>query len=69
MEDMKFKDLKLKYLDYQGKVMINVMTTASNKVLEDALNELEKWNKDLFKTKITRQGHMLEFIDLKEIIY
>lgn len=66
---MKFKDLKLKYLDYQGKVMINVMTTASNKVLEDALNELEKWNKDLFKTKITRQGHMLEFIDLKEIIY
>lgn len=64
MEDMIFKDLKLKYLDYQGKVMINIITTATNKVLEETLNELKKWNKDLFKLKINKKGFILEYIDL-----
>ena len=62
---MKFKELKLKYLDYQGKVMINIITTAPNKVLEEGLNGMEQWNKDLFKLKIVKQGFILEYIELK----
>lgn len=59
---MKFKEYKVKYLDYQGKVMINVITTATNKVLEDALSEMPEWNKDFFKHKINKAGFILEYV-------
>lgn len=65
MKDMKFKELKLKYLDYQGRVMINIVTNAPNKVLEEAIGGMERWNKDLFKLKINKQGFMIEYIQLQ----
>lgn len=61
--DMKFKDIKLKYLDFEGRVMVNIITNASNKVLEDTLKLLEDgWNKDVFKSNIEKQGFMIEYI-------
>lgn len=62
MVDMKFKDLKFKYLDVDGRVMVNIVTTATNKVLEDTLKLLDDWNKDLFKLNIEKQGYMIEYI-------
>lgn len=62
MVDMKFKDLKFKYLDVEGRVMVNIVTTATNKVLEDTLKLLDDWNKDLFKSNIEKQGYMIEYI-------
>lgn len=60
--DMKFKEMKLKYLDYNGRVMVNIVTNATNKVLEDALKQMDDWNKDLFKSNIEKQGYMIEYI-------
>lgn len=62
MLDMKFKDLKFKYLDVEGRVMVNIVTNATNKVLEDTLKLLDDWNKDLFKSNIEKQGYMIEYI-------
>ena len=62
MIDMKFKDLKFKYLDVEGRVMVNIVTTATNKVLDDTLKLLDTWNKDLFKSNIEKQGYMIEYI-------
>ena len=62
MIDMKFKDLKFKYLDVDGRVMVNIVTTATNKVLDDTLKLLDAWNKDLFKSNIEKQGYMIEYI-------
>lgn len=62
MLDMKFKDLKFKYLDVGGRVMVNIVTNATNKVLEDTLKLLDDWNKDLFKSNIEKQGYMIEYI-------
>lgn len=62
MLDMKFKDLKFKYLDVDGRVMVNIVTTATNKVLDDTLKLLDTWNKDLFKSNIEKQGYMIEYI-------
>ncbi len=62
MIDMKFKDLKFKYLDVEGRVMVNIVTNATNKVLEDTLKLLDTWNKDLFKLNIEKQGYMIEYI-------
>jgi hypothetical protein len=62
MIDMKFKDLKFKYLDVDGRVMVNIVTTATNKVLDDTLKLLDTWNKDLFKSNIEKQGYMIEYI-------
>ena len=62
MVDMKFKDLKFKYLDVEGRVMVNIVTNATNKVLDDTLKLLDTWNKDLFKSNIEKQGYMIEYI-------
>ena len=62
MIDMKFKDLKFKYLDVDGRVMVNIVTNATNKVLDDTLKLLDTWNKDLFKSNIEKQGYMIEYI-------
>ena len=62
MVDMKFKDLKFKYLDVEGRVMVNIVTNATNKVLDDTLKLLDTWNKDLFKLNIEKQGYMIEYI-------
>lgn len=59
---MKFKDIKLKYLDYQDKVMVNIATNATNKVLDDTLKVMDEWDKDLFKLNIEKQGFMIEYI-------
>ena len=64
MEDARFKDLKFKFLDFQGKVMIIVATNATNKVLDETVSTMEQWNKELFKGIITKQGFMLEYVDL-----
>jgi len=62
MDNMKFKDMKLKYLDYNGRVMVNIVTNASNKVLDDTLKLIGEWNKDVFKSNIEKQGFMIEYI-------
>lgn len=62
LNEMKFKDIKLKYLDYQDKVMVNIATNATNKVLDDTLKVMDEWDKDLFKLNIEKQGFMIEYI-------
>ena len=63
---MKFKELKWKYLDYEGRVMITVITNAPNKVLDEQLSGLEDgWHRDLFKARINRAGFMIEYVELK----
>ena len=57
---MKFKDLKWKYLDYEGKVMITVITNAPNKVLDEQLASLEEgWHRELFKARVQIAGFMI----------
>ena len=65
MEDTKIVGLNLKSVIWKDKVMVNVLTDATNKALNEALNEMDSWNKDLFKLKITKQGFILENVDLK----
>jgi hypothetical protein len=62
--DIEVRNYNLKYLDYNGKVMINILTTASNKILKEVLESMPQWNKDFFKLQIEKQGHILEYIQL-----
>ena len=62
--DIEIKNYNIKYLDYQGKVMINILTTAPNKVLKEVLNVMEAWNKEFFKLQVEKEGFILEYIEL-----
>jgi hypothetical protein len=44
--------------------MINILTTAPNKVLKEVLDSMEEWNKEFFKLQIDKQGYILEYIEL-----
>ena len=65
MEDLKIKDLKWKYIESHGKVTVEMITNAPNKVLDETLKQLESWNRELFKREIQKQGFDLEYVDLK----
>ena len=65
---MEFKEIKLKYLDYEDKVMIVLLTNAPNKALNDSLKEtLEanegSWHRELFKKKVERTGYLLDYVN------
>lgn len=64
MDDMQFKDLKWKALDYQGKIMIILLTDATNKTLNTVMDSLEVWHKDLFKRRVENEGFHLEYVEL-----
>ena len=64
LDDMQFKDLKWKALDYQGKIMIILLTDATNKTLNTVMDGLEVWHKDLFKRRIEKEGFHLEYVEL-----
>lgn len=64
MKDMSFKNLNWKYLDYNDNVMVIIITTAPNKVLDETLKDMDEWDKDLFKINIEKKGFMIEYIQL-----